>query len=60
LTARHPEIQWADIGAFRNNAVHAYFSTDWEIVWVAGTMNAVVLGQQIAGILADEFPESDR
>lgn len=59
LTMRHANIQWSDIVAFRNNAVHAYFSTDWEIVWVAGTLNAAVLEQQISGILDAEFPDTD-
>lgn len=29
----HPEIEWRDIVAFRNFAVHAYFSVNWSIVW---------------------------
>lgn len=27
----HPEIPWVDIVAFRNIAVHAYFSVDWAL-----------------------------
>jgi uncharacterized protein with HEPN domain len=30
---QHPEIEWRDIIAFRNIAVHAYFAVDWSIVW---------------------------
>lgn len=30
--ARHPQIEWRDIVAFRNLSVHAYFSVDWSIV----------------------------
>ena len=30
---RHPEIEWEAIVAFRNIAVHEYFSVNWEIVW---------------------------
>jgi len=29
---QHPEIEWADIVAFRNIAVHEYFAVDWQIV----------------------------
>jgi len=30
---QHSPIEWSDIIAFRNIAVHAYFSVDWSIVW---------------------------
>ena len=33
----HPEIPWADIVAFRNILVHAYFGIDWDIVWHAAS-----------------------
>lgn len=29
----HPTVEWRRIAAFRNVAVHAYFSVDWSIVW---------------------------
>ncbi len=32
LRARHSEIEWTDIIAFRNIAIHAYFAVDWAIV----------------------------
>lgn len=35
--AQRPEVEWADIVAFRNIAVHAYFAVDWTIVWSAAT-----------------------
>jgi uncharacterized protein with HEPN domain len=54
---RHPEIPWSDIVGFRNIAIHAYFAVDWSIVWVAATEEAPLLRQQIAEILAREFPE---
>ena len=57
--ARHPEINWADVVAFRNFAIHAYFAIDWQRVWDAATVDAVVLGQKITHILADEFPERE-
>lgn len=49
--AAHPSIPWADIIAFRNIAVHAYFSVDWSIVWVAATEDAPRLRRQLAEIL---------
>lgn len=54
---RHPEIEWADIVAFRNIAVHAYFSVDWFTVWVAATDDAPALRKSVAAILAAEFPD---
>ena len=51
---RHPDIEWADIAAFRNRVVHAYFSVEWEIVWVAATEEVPRLRQQIAQIASDE------
>jgi uncharacterized protein with HEPN domain len=54
---RHSEIPWVDIVAFRNIAVHAYFSVDWAIVWTAATKDAPELGQVVAEILANEYSE---
>lgn len=48
---QHPEVPWADIVAFRNIAVHAYFSIEWPIVWIAATVDAPALRQQIAQLL---------
>src|ERR671924_539411 len=53
--SRHPDIEWADIVAFRNIAVHAYFAVDWSIVWVAATQDAPQLRRTIADILAREY-----
>jgi len=55
--SRHTDIEWTDIIAFRNIAVHAYFSVDWAIVWVAATHDTRLLRQQIAHILANEFSD---
>ena len=48
---RHTEIEWKDIIAFRNIAVHAYFSVDWSIVWVTATKDVPELRSKIARIL---------
>jgi uncharacterized protein with HEPN domain len=50
-------IPWSDIVAFRNIAVHAYFSVDWGIVWVAATKDVPELRHMVAEILASEYPE---
>jgi len=54
--ARYPEVEWADIVAFRNIAVHVYFSVQWPIVWVTATQDVPALRQQIQSILAAEWP----
>lgn len=54
---RHAGIPWSDIVAFRNIAVHAYFSVDWAIVWVAATQDVPELRLTVAEILASGYPE---
>ncbi len=55
--ARHPEVEWRDIIAFRNIAVHAYFAVQWQMVWTTATRDAPALRQKISDILRAEFPE---
>ena len=57
--ARHPEVDWSGIAGFRNIAVHAYFSIEWPIVWVAATEETPTLRRQIAMILKQEFPPAE-
>lgn len=47
-------IPWSDIIAFRNIAVHAYFSVQWPIVWVAATEEAPLLKNQVLALLSVE------
>ena len=56
---RHTEIEWKDIVAFRNIAVHTYFAVDWSIVWVTATKDAPELRSKIALILAEEHPDEE-
>ena len=56
---RHTEIEWSDIIAFRNIAVHAYFSVEWSIVWVTATQEAPELRSKIARILAQEYSDEE-
>jgi uncharacterized protein with HEPN domain len=58
LKTRHPDVEWRDIVGFRNIAVHAYFSANWSIVWVAATTDAPALRTRILQILEAEFPLS--
>jgi len=57
LRQRHPAIPWPDIIAFRNIAVHAYFSVDWPIVWVTAVRDVPELREMVASILAADYQE---
>jgi uncharacterized protein with HEPN domain len=48
--ARHPEVPWRNIVAFRNIIVHAYFSIDWDIAWSA----AMERVPELVELLSDE------
>jgi uncharacterized protein with HEPN domain len=54
---RHPEVEWADIVAFRNIAVHEYFAVSWSIVWVAATEDTLSLRQEAVRILAEDYAD---
>jgi len=56
---RHGEIEWRDIIGLRNLAVHQYFGINWEIVWDTAVQGVPVLREQIAAILAAEFPDDE-
>ena len=51
FTEQHPEVEWADIVAFRNIAVHEYFAVDWQIVWVTATEDVPMLREKIGHLL---------
>jgi len=50
----HPQVEWRDIVAFRNIAVHAYFAVQWDIVWATATDDISVLRRQVLEILQTE------
>ena len=56
---RHADIEWPDIISLRNIAVHEYFGINWEVVWNTATQGVPILREQIAAILAAEYPEPD-
>lgn len=53
LRKRYSQIPWIDIVAFRNIAVHAYFSVNWPIVWTTATEEVPALRAQVTQILED-------
>jgi uncharacterized protein with HEPN domain len=53
----HPQVEWRDIVAFRNIAVHAYFAVQWDIVWATANDDVPVLRYQVMEILQAENPE---
>ena len=53
----HPQVEWRDIIAFRNIAVHAYFAVQWDIVWATATDDVPVLRRQVLEILQAEHLE---
>jgi uncharacterized protein with HEPN domain len=59
LKARHPEVPWPQIIAFRNILVHAYFGIDWHVVWRAAKNRCPILREQIAAIFAAESGDRD-
>jgi uncharacterized protein with HEPN domain len=59
LKARHPEVPWPKIVAFRNILIHAYFGIAWDVVWVAASKESPILGEQVAVILATDFAGND-
>jgi uncharacterized protein with HEPN domain len=57
LRDRYPDVDWRHIRAFRNLAVHKYFSVDWAVVWQIAQEEVPVLEEQAMGILRAEFPD---
>ena len=51
FTEQYPHIEWADIVAFRNIAVHEYFAIDWRIVWVTATEDVPMLRKKVKTLL---------
>jgi uncharacterized protein with HEPN domain len=52
----HPAVEWPDVVAFRNLAVHAYFAIDWTIVWTTAVEDAPRIRTAVVEILEAEFP----
>jgi uncharacterized protein with HEPN domain len=55
----HPAVEWSDIVAFRNIAVHAYFSIDWGVVWTAATQDVPALQAKVGRIVENSARRRD-
>lgn len=56
----YPEIPWQKVKAFRNLAVHAYFSVDWQVVWNLAEQRVPELAQQVSKVLDDLTRKANR
>jgi uncharacterized protein with HEPN domain len=56
---KYPAVPWAQIRGFRNFVIHAYFRTNWSIVWNAASINAPELAKQVGEIIRNEYPHID-
>ena len=54
LRSRERQVPWAQIVAFRNIVVHAYFGIDWDEVWNVASNRCPALREQVAQILVRE------
>ncbi|MEV6059207.1 HepT-like ribonuclease domain-containing protein [Nocardia asteroides] len=52
-----PELPWRQIRGFRNHAVHAYFSLDWEIVREVAEVDLPRVEPAVARLIAAEYPD---
>ena len=59
LKSREPQIPWAQVVAFRNILVHAYFGIDWDEVWQVARSRCPSLREQVAQILAAESSQPE-
>ena len=51
VKARYPDVEWRNIAAFRNVAVHDYLGIDLTQIWDIVTKDLPKLDQQIASVL---------
>lgn len=57
IRGRLPDIPWREIRGFRNIAVHAYFSLDWDVVHEVATVNLPDMEPKVLALLRTEDPE---
>jgi uncharacterized protein with HEPN domain len=51
------DIPWREIRGFRNIAVHAYFSLDWDVVHEVATVNLPDMAPKVLALLRVEGPD---
>lgn len=57
MRGRLADIPWREIRGFRNIAVHAYFSLDWEVVHEVATVNLPDMEPKVLALLRAEDPD---
>jgi uncharacterized protein with HEPN domain len=57
MRGRLADIPWREIRGFRNIAVHAYFSLDWDVVHEVATVNLPDMAPKVLALLRGEDPE---
>jgi uncharacterized protein with HEPN domain len=58
LKQRYPTVAWQDARSMRNLIAHQYFAIDWMTVWDTVASDIPALRQQVATIVATEFPDT--
>lgn len=59
LRKRHPEVGWSAAIEVGTAVLERYYDVDWDRVWQMATVNAPILNEQVARILAQEYPGTD-
>ena len=57
MRGRLADIPWREIRGFRNIAVHAYFSLDWDVVHEVATVNLPDMAPRVLALLRMEGPD---
>lgn len=57
VRGRLADIPWREIRGFRNIAVHAYFSLDWDVVHEVATVNLPDMAPRVLALLRVEAPD---
>jgi uncharacterized protein with HEPN domain len=57
MRGRLADIPWREIRGFRNIAVHAYFSPDWDVVHEVATVNLPDMAPRVLALLRMEAPD---
>lgn len=50
-------VPWQQVRGFRNHAVHAYFSIDWQIVYETATADLTNMSEAVRSLLKSEYPD---
>jgi uncharacterized protein with HEPN domain len=56
LKQKYPQVDWSGYPRMRDRTTHGYWSVDYQIVWDTVKQEIPLLRQQIAQILAQEYP----